>query len=468
MKEKKKLEFPHPFAIILLVIALMTMATHLIPAGAYNRIAGVDGRMMVDPDSFHLIDPTPAGFSDFLLAIPRGFAESAEMVCFTLLIGAGVAVINAIGLIPAAVESLAGKFKNKGIWIIPILMVAIAVCDAVLGTNELCLLYVPIILPLVLKLGFDSMTAVGLVLVSSASGFTAALFNPFSIAISQRIAGLPLYSGLGLRVVALVAFTLAGIIYVMRYASKVALSPEASLTFENDCKKRAEIISGAEKTEKGKLSLRQRTAAVFACIVLAVMIYGLLEQGWDLPEMGACFIVIGVVCGVIARMKVRDICETMIIGCNDMMYGAILIALARGISVVMTHGNILDSIVNFFAGILKSISPSVSVIGAFILVSLLNCLITSASGKAVVIFPIMAPLADILGFTRQTAVLAYQFGDGFTNYFWPAGGVMHGCCAAAGVSYSKWLKFYTPVLLIFSAMACVFLIVAQIIEYGPF
>lgn len=467
-KAKKEFKFPHAFVILVFVIAIMSVATHFIPAGMYDRIAGADGRMLVDPDSFRYIEGTPVGIGDFLTAIPKGISESVDIITFTLLIGAAIAVVNQIGLLPAGIEALANRFKDNGVWLLPFLMFAIALCDALIGTSELCLLYVPLLLPLMLKMGFDSVTAIGTIFVASAAGFTAALTNPFSIAICQKIVGLPLYSGMGFRVVTFVCFVAVGMIYVMHYASKVLKDPTISMTYQEDLEKRARIIAEAEASKGTKLNTRQKLSAVFSVAVLAYMIFGLLKLGWDMPEMSACCIVIGVGAGVISGIGINKTCDYMVSGCCDMMLGALLIGISRAVSVVMTSGQILDTIVHSLASTLQMFPASLVIIGIFLVVTLLNFFIGSASGKAVAVFPIISPLASVLGITQQSAVLAYQFGDGFTNYIWPTSGWMWGCIGMAGVSYRKWCKFYIPILAIFMAMSCVFLIIAQAIQYGPF
>lgn len=455
MQEKKKLTMPPPAVIVLAVIVLAAVATHIIPAGTFDRMTGADGRQVVDPESFHYVEPSPAEVSDVLLALPRGFAQTADMVCFLLLIGGGVAVVNRIGLLPAAVETLAGRCRGHGLRMIPVLMVTIALFDAVLGISELCLLYVPILLPLILRLGFDRLTALGVVLGASAAGTAAAMFNPFTVAVSQKIAGLPLYSGTGFRVAVFVALTAAAILYVMAYARKIRGRGEAASAVE-------------ESVEPAVLTGRQKLAAVYGLGALAFMVWNLLQGGWDMPEMSACFACIGIGCGLISGMKVGELCDVMLAGCADMVYGAILMALARGVSVVLTDGGILDSIVWYLAMGLKAVPAGAAVIGILVIVSALQLLIPSATGKAVVIMPILAPLAELTGFTRQTAVLAYQFGTGLTMHFWPTGGIMHGCCATAGVTYSKWVRFFAPLLAILFVLASAALLIAQVVGYGPF
>lgn len=467
-KPKKELKIPHAFVILTFVIAIMSVLTHFIPAGTYERVAGADGRMLVDPASFTYIESTPVSIGDFLMAIPKGLSESVDIIVFTLLVGAAVAVVNQIGVLPHGIETLANKFKDKGIWIIPVLMFAIALCDALIGTCELCLLYVPLLLPLMLKMGFDSVTAIGCVFVGSAAGFTAALTNPFSIAVSQKIVGLPLYSGMGYRIVTFVCFVTVGAAYVMRYAHKVKKDPTKSMTYQEDMDKKAKIIEAANNQKNEAMTGRQKLASLFSVAVLAYMIFGLLKLGWDLPQMSACCIVIGAGAGIISGAGVNKTCDYMVDGCKDMMLGALMIGIARAVSVVMTQGQILDTIVHALAGVLNHLPAAFAIIGIFLVVTLLNFFIGSASGKAVALFPIISPLASVLGITQQCAVLAYQFGDGFTNYIWPTSGWMWGCLGEAGVSYQKWCKFYLPILAVFTVMACVFLIIAQMMQYGPF
>ena len=447
-KKKQEFKMPHAFAILTLVIAIMCIVTWIIPAGVYQRMEGPDGRMIVNPDSFAYVENTPVGLGGFLLAIPTALSQSVNIIMFTLLIGSAITVVNQIGILPLGIEVLANTFKDKGVWLLPILMFAIALCDALIGTSELCLLWVPLLLPLILEVGFDSMTAIGTVFVASAVGFTAALTNPFSIAIPQNIVGLPLYSGIGFRAVTFVFFFVVVSAYGLRYAGKIKKDPTKSMTYHEDMEKKA--------------------AGIFAALVLAYMIYGLLRLGWDMPEMSACCIVIAAGAGLISGFGVNKTCDAIVDGCKDMMLGALLIGVATAVSVVMTQGQILDTIVHGLAQVLQSLPAGVAIIGILISVTLLNLFIGSASGKAVAIFPIISPLASLLGITQQSAVLAYQFGDGFTNYIWPTSGMMWGCLGMAGVSYKKWCKFYIPILLIFIIMAVIFLLISQAIQYGPF
>ena len=468
MSKKKIFKLPHTFVILTGFILFMSFLSYIIPAGAYERFIASDGRAVVDPSTFHYIKSTPVTLMQFLTSIPQGFVEAGFIIALTLCVGAGVAVVQKIGVIPAAVEYLAIKFKDKGVWVIPILMTIFSLSDAFIGVNEMCLIYIPIIMPLVLRLGFDSITACAIALCGSAAGFSAAITNPFTIAIGQKISGLPLYSGWEFRVVTYFITLTIGVIYIMRYAKKIQNNPELSGVYEEDKIKREKLLGNSEIKEHKQLNTRQKLAGIYSVLMITGMLIGVLIYKWDMPQMCAMFLAIGVGAGVIAGLDGDSICQTLLAGCSDMLMGAVIIGIARGISVVMTAGNMIDTIVHFFAQMLQNIPASLTAIGMLIVVTLMNFLIPSGSGKAVVLFPILSPLADVVGVTRQTAILAYQFGDGFSNIIYPTSGYFMACISNAGVPWQKWVKFFMPLFTIWTMIAAGYLVIAQLINYGPF
>lgn len=464
----KKIKVPHAFVILTFCITVMSILTHFIPAGTYSSIVNADGTKVVDPNSFHLIQSTPVTLMQFFTAIPRGFVEAGWVVALTLFVGSGFMVVQKIGVIPYGIDYIATKYRDKGIKIIPIFMFVFALCDAFIGTPELCIVYLPIVMPLMLRLGFDSITACATVLCGSASGFSAALTNPFTIVIGQKISGLPLYSGWQFRIATFVVTYLIGVTYVLSYARKVRNQPELSSMYEEDCIKREKYQEDFGKNPVKQLDQRQKLAGIFSVAILAVMLYGIIFLKWDVPEMCAAFLVIGVGAGLIAGMEMNNLCDTMVAGCADMMMGALVIGVARGISVVMNDGKIVHTVVHALASILTNVPASLTIIVVLFIITLLNFLIPSGSGKAVVLFPILAPLSDILGITRQTSVIAYQFGDGFTNYLWPTSGYFMATLSIGGVEWPKWVKFYLPLFFRWLISSVAFLLIAQYIHLGPF
>jgi uncharacterized ion transporter superfamily protein YfcC len=466
---KKGIKLPHPFVILTFVIAVMSILTHFIPAGMYNRVVNDIGVKVVDPNTFQYIAGSPVTIIQFLTSIPRGFVEAGWIVAMTLFVGSGFAVVQKIGVIPAMIEGLARKFKGGSLAIVPILLFVFALIDSFIGTPELMVVYIPIIVPLMLRLGFDSITACAVVICGSAAGFSAALTNPFTIAIGQKLCGLPLYSGWEFRIGTFVITWLIGCCYVLHYARKILKNPEKSPMYQDDIVKRNKIIEQASKSNTDySLNTRQKIGGLLALFLFVLMIAGIVLFKWDMPEMCAIFLLIGVGAGLIAGMNLDDLCQTLMEGCQDMMIGALVIGLSRSISVVMTDGQITDTIVHAISIFLVNLPTSIAVIGVLLAVTALNFVIPSGSGKAVVLFTILAPLADVLHISRQTMVLTYQFGDGFTKDLWPTSGYFMAAISLAGVPWQRWAKFYIPLVCIWFVSSFVMLLVAQAINLGPF
>ena len=469
MKNITEIKLPHAFVFLTFVVAVMSLLTYFLPAGVYERVVNDIGVKVVNPESFKYVTSTPVTPIQFLTSIPRGFVESGWIIAMTLFVGAGFAVVEAIGVIPAVVEKMATKFKGGSLTIIPILLFIFAMIDSFIGTPELMIVYIPIIVPLMLRLGFDSLTSSAVVLCGSASGFSAALTNPFTIAIGQKLCGLPLYSGYQYRLFTFGVTWLIGVMYVIHHAKKIMKHPELNPMREHDEERRAKIMQALkEENKSSKMDTRQKIAFVFSVTMFALMIAGIVLLKWDMPEMCAIFLVIGVGSGLIAGMKIDTLCETLNKGCQDMMIGALVIGLSRAISVVMTDGKITDTIVHALSNGLLSLPTSLSIFGVLVAVTILNFFIPSGSGKAVVLFPILAPLADVLHISRQTIVLTYQFGDGFTNYLWPTAGYFMASIALAEIPWQKWARFYIPLFCMWFVSSCVMLFIAQAINLGPF
>lgn len=412
MEKKKKFEVPHTMIIMFGCIVFVAILTYILPAGIYDRMTNEAGTTIIDPNSYHVIDASPVSFFGLFASIAKGFSETASIIMMTFACSAAVMVLRRIEVIDAAIEFLAKKFENKGVLAIPVLMLIFAMIDSFIGMSELCIIYLPIIMPLIFRLGFDSMTAMAVVSLGTVAGFTAALTNPYTTAISQKMCELPLYSGWEYRLLIFAVLVISGSLYVMRYAKKITANPEASPVYVEDQTTRLKYTS--IKSEHA-LGLRQKLSGFFAVGCFVFVIYGIIAFSWDIPEMSGMFLIMGVGAGIISGMKSK-----------------------------------------------------LTIIGMFLLITMLNFFVSSGSGKAVILMPILAPLADLCGITRQTAILAYQFGDGFTNKFWPTNGLTGACLGMAGISYGKWARFYLPLLGIWCVFGGIFLVVAQMINYGPF
>ncbi len=464
-KKKKGIQMPHTVAILFCCLLFVALLTYIIPAGNYNRVENETGTTVVDPNSFEYTDSSPVTPMGVLTSISNGFKGSASILALTLFSSGSIILLRKIGVIDAAMSALARKMEGKGIWVIPVLMTVFALIDNFIGTPELCMIYIPIVMPLMFRLGFDSITTMATVVLGSAAGFTGAISNPFTVAIGQKVCDLPLYSGWQFRIVVLFVVLLLGIIYVMNYARKVQKDPSYSSMYMADAAKRAEFLG---KENNQTLTGRQKAAGIYAVIVFVSAMVGIIAFHWDMPEMTGMFLLMGIGAGFISGMGTRQICVTFIDGCKETMAGVVFITLARATYVVMTEGNIIDTIVHGMAGMLNKLPSQLTIVGVLLAVTILNFFVSSGSGKAVMLFPLLSPLADLCGITRQTAVLAYQFGDGFTNMFWPTNGVQGACLGITGIPWNKWARFYFPLLCIWYIAAIAFLLIAQAIQFGPF
>ena len=466
-KAKKKLSIPHIFIILYGIILVVAILSYILPAGQYDRVLDpASGREIINPNSYHIIASNPTTLMDLFEAFPKGFIDAGWVVVLTFCVCGGFYVVNKSGAIGGVIQWLVKKMKNKGIFIIPILMIVFAFIDCFIGMCELCMVYVPIILPLMLALGFDSMTACATALCGSAIGFTSALANPFTTIVGQKIAGLPLLSGWQFRLISMIVVGVVGIAFVMRYARKVQLDPKSSIMYESDLILRKEI----EEQASGDyvLTFRQKIAGVVSLCMFIIMVVGVFKWGWDMPEIGGIFMGMAILSGLISGMKGNEICESCLEGSNQVLIGALIVGLSRGVSVVMNDAMITDTIIHGLATVLQNLPAGITAIGMLIVQTIMNFLIPSGSGQTVVTMPIMAPLADLVGVTRQTAVLALQYGDGFSNIFYPVSGYFMATLALGHVPYEKWLKKMLPLFGIWTGIAAVFMIIAQIIQWGPF
>ncbi|MBM7570179.1 YfcC family protein [Aquibacillus albus] len=461
---KKKFTMPHIYVILFIFSAIAAIATYFVPAGVYERIPGPEGRTTIDPESYQVVEQTPIGLIDFMLAIPTGLVDAGVVVFFTFIIGGMFMVLRKTGIIEIGVDKLTRKFSNKSITLVPVLMIVFAAICSLIGTQELSLVYVPVILPLMIALRFDSVVAAAVALTATTAGFTTGVLNPINTGLGQKIAEIPVYSGIGLRAVAFVAVLTIGIVYVLRYAKKVQNNPELSLVFDEDREKR-ELYQNTKQTSGRKMTNKQLYASIATLGFFAVLVYGVLNQGWFMLEMSGLFIIMGIVVGLIAGLKPTEICEGFNEGFRDVLVGAMIVGVSRAVAVVMEEGQIMDTIIHGLGNVVGDFPSILSAIGMFMVQLLFNFLVPSGSGQALVTMPIMAPLSDLIGITRQTAVLAYQLGDGIGNILFPTSGYFMATLALAGVGWQKWVRFYLPLFFMWVAVAIVLLIFAQAVQW---
>ena len=462
---KKWLKMPHIYVLLFIFGVIATISTYLLPSGTFKRIKGPEGREMVDADSFKYVHSDPIGIIDFITIIPRGLIEAGEIVFFTLIIGGMFMVLRRTGIIEIGVDKLARRFMKQSLFIIPVLTITFAIIATLIGTAELSLVYIPVILPLIIALGYDSITASAIALCGTVVGFTVGVLNPINTGLAQKLSGLPVFSGLGFRLILFVVVITVTILFIMRHAKKVKDNPSYSLVYEDDREKRA-TYKDITQQEPLMATNRQKIGIAVVLLFFVILVYGVITQGWFMVEMSGLFIIMGIVVGLITGLNTQEICEAFNDGFKDVLMGAIIVGFARSIAVVLEDGKIMDTIVHGLGSALDGATPTVAAVGMYAVQVLINFIISSGSGQALVTMPIMAPLADMLGITRQTAVLAFQLGDGFTHVFYPTSGYFMAALAIGGVSYTKWIRFFFPLFIIWAGISVIALIIAQLTGYS--
>ncbi|PTE74845.1 YfcC family protein [Staphylococcus gallinarum] len=452
---------PHIYVILFIFGVIATISTYFIPSGQFRRIKGPEGREMVDADSFHFISSKPVGIVDFISIIPKGLIEAGEIVFFTLIICGMFMVLRKTVIIEIAVDKLARRFINQSVLIIPVLTTVFAIVATLIGTAELSLVYIPVIIPLIIALGYDSITATAIALCGTVVGFTVGVLNPINTGLAQKLSGIPVFSGIGLRIILFIVVLAVTIMFIMRYAQKIKNKPTLSSVYHADIEKR-DLYQNITNQEPIEATNRQKWGIAVVLLFFVILVYGVISQGWFMIEMAGLFIIMGIIVGLVTGLSTQAICEAFNEGFKDVLMGAIIVGLARSIAVVLEDGKIMDTIVHGLGSVIDGATPTIAVVGMYAVQVAINFIISSGSGQALVTMPIMAPLADMLGITRQTAVLAFQLGDGFTHIFYPTSGYFMAALAIGGVSYTKWIRFFFPLFIIWGVISIITLIIAQL------
>ncbi len=465
-KQKKKFVMPHTYVILIAVIILMAICTYIIPAGEYARVEDPNtGRMVVDPDSFASVDANPTKPFDLVKSIPQGMDAACSIVFFIFIVGGSFNIIMSTGAIERGIGKVAIASRGKEKLLIPLVVFIFSIGGATFGMSEEAIAFIPIGVALARAVGYDAMVGCAIVSLGAAVGFNSAWMNPFTVGVAQGIAELPTFSGIELRLVIWAVSLVVTSLYIMRYASKIKKNPELSIVADIELQEKDNKI---DLDNLGKMSAKDSLVLLAFVIGMLILVYGVFTYGWYFTEICALFITMGVVCGLIAGRGPSTMAGDFIAGAKDIVFGALVVGIARAVLVVMENGLIIDSVVHGLASVVSLLPKSIAAIGMMIVQVLINFFIPSGSGQAAVTMPIMAPLADILGMTRQTAVLAFQFGDGFTNSIIPTSATLMANLSIAKISYDRWVKFVAPLIGIWVVMGMAFMVIATVINYGPF
>lgn len=468
------------FAIILSIMAIVAVMTWIVPSGSYDRVE-TEGRLMVVPGTYHSVERAPQGLFDVLTAPIQGFSKTAEVVVFLLVIGGVLSVIEKTGAITAGIHAASQFFKRNPKFrflFIPLGIIVFSLCGATFGMCEEALIFIPIFIPLSLSLGYDSALGTAIPFVGAGVGFAAAFTNPFTVGIAQGIAQVPLYSGLGYRFLIWIICTAVVITWMCWYARRITKDPTKSLTYDFDLEKRKELKLAKEEqhiTRRQKWVLWAFGLGMVWLIlgVLKPQVCGLLHrvsgvdvmqllnlsnEGWYITEIAALFLGVGFLCGILGKMSMQKFSDAFFDGVRSMAEIAMLLCFAQAIVIIANDGHILDTLLEWMSGVIKHLHPICASWAAMMLQTVIDFFIPSGSGKAVLTMPILAPLADLIGMTRQTMVLAFQLGGSWLNITMPTDPVTIAAIGFARIGFGRWLKWILPLLIMMYLLSFVLLI----------
>ena len=434
----------HPLVLLIGCLLVAAALTHILPAGSFERRDDPDtGRRVVVAGTYHRTDPAPVGPFQALVAIPRGLAEAGGVIFFVFLVGGGFAVVEQTGASTRAVQQVVARLGRSQALVIPLACAAFGLGGMLIQMSEELLAFVPVLLLLTARLGYPPVVACAISIGASAVGAAFSPVNPFQVVIAQKVAGLPVGSGLGFRLGILVLAMALWTWGTARYANRARTEPPGA-------------SAGPAPVEP----VHPRDLAILGVVLTAFVLFivGARRWGWDFPEFSALFFLMGVAAGLIGRRGVAGTADGFVDGFRSMAYAAMLIGFARAIFVVLDDGRVIDTIVHGLFAPIARLPLALSAIGMMGVQALLHVPVPSTSGQAVLTMPVLTPLSDLLGLSRQVTVLAYQYGAGLTELLSPTNGALMAMLAAAGVRYGDWLRFGLRLtLLLFGLGACALL-----------
>ena len=434
---------PNVFVLIIGILLLVGAATWIVPGGKYERAEkqlATGTQKVVVPDSFHEVEAQRQGPWQLLQAPIKGFVQAAEVIGFILLVGGAFGVLARTGAIPAFLAWFTVRIgKRFRILVIPILMAMFSLGGALFGMSEEIIVFVPLTVPLAVALGYDVITGIAIPFLGSQVGFAGAFVNPFTLGIAKGIAEQPLDAGRNYRIVCWAALTILAIVIVALHAHRVSRDPSRSPTPKLDADWRARLTD----PDAAPAALAHRHVAVLLAFVgsMVVLALGALRWDWYITELTGLFLGMAIVCGALGRIGANAISDAFIDGAKDLAAAALLVAFSRAILVVASDGQIIDTMLHSLAGGLDNLGSTVTAELMYLAHTAINFFVPSGSGQAALTMPVMTPLSDLVGVHRETAILAFQLGDGLTNLIIPTSAVLIAVMSMAKLELAVWLKW---------------------------
>ena len=434
---------PNTYVIIAFLIVLCAVLTWILPGGQY--VTADDGTL-----SYEQTDAVPQTWQVFS-AVYHGFVKQAGIIVFILVVGGVFWLLNATGAVDAGIRRLIAGIGKKDKIVLVALTILFSLAGAVFGMSEETIPFVGIVVPLVVSMGYDAIMGLLVVYVASNIGFSSAFLNPFTVGIAQGMADLPLFSGMGYRLFCWGFLTILLCVFVVLYARKTRKAP-------------AEV----ETLSAQPLTARQTWILAVLFLTIVALVVGVTCWGWYMPEITGLFLAMGILCGIIAGFPAGRIADEIVAGAKDILSAALVVGLASGIIVILQDGKVVDSILHAMQSGLDGNGEVASLTAMYFIQAVINVLIPSATAKAAITIPIMAPFSDLVGVSRQAMVLAFQFGDGFTNMITPTSGVLMAALAMARVPYEKWVRWIWKMVVALLVLGLVLLLLTLILPLQGF
>lgn len=474
-------KIPHTYAITSSIILLCALLTWIIPAGEYARevveVNGAERTVIVD-GSFHSVEAAPQSYQVFEVLL-RGFEKQAGIIAFLLIIGGAFQILNSTRAVDAGIRSFLQQTRKAERYplvrrigvnnlVMTLIIFLFSTFGAVFGMSEETLPFVLILVPLAISMGYDSIVGLCLVYVAAHIGFSAAVLNPFTVGLAQGLAELPIFSGSGYRLICWFLLTTMLVVVVLWYAARVKRTPTLSPMYEADAYWREAPQPHSTNSTNSTSSTNTTPILILLLLTVIALVVGVMHFDWYITEISALFLAMGIFSGYLYGMSTDDIISQFIAGAKDILSAAIVVGLASGIIIILQEGHIIDTILYNLARLMSHTSQAVTLGIMYLIQTLINIIIPSGSAKAALTMPIMAPFSDVVGLSRQATVMAFQFGDGFTNMITPTSGVLMGALQMARIPYAVWARWFGKILLGFILLGFLLLLPTVFMELNGF
>lgn len=419
-----KRRFPHPLVLLTLCIFLVAGLSYLIPAGEFDRKTDPKtNREVVVAGTYHTTLPAPVNFWQAVLSIPRGMQDAASVIFLVFISGAAFGLVDQTGALRWGATRLVSRLQNQRIWVLPLVMLFFGIGSAFINIQEEIIPLVPVMLLLTRRMGYDRIVAVAVSIGAAAIGAAFSPYNPFQAIIAQKIADVPLLSGMYFRLIFMALALAFWIFWVIRYAQRTETEPDLS----------SDVHEGH--------STRHALVLLLVLAVLGTYVVGILQFDWGFDELAGLYFLLGISAAALGRLSMKDTTDGFIKGLESMAFAGTLIGFARAIYVVMDQGHIIDTIVNGLFAPIGHLPVQISALVMMVLQGALHFVVPSVSGQAVLTMPVLAPLSDLLGMSRNVTIMAYHYGAGLAELLVPTNGALMAILAASGVRFEDWIRF---------------------------